>query len=103
LIEGISSTDYNVAQSTNVPLPNPDVDPGVQGADFFVRRQPGRNGGGNVNAYFAFRLQGFAWRRLRIFPQQCIKRQRVFSERRRRASPSRQAEYFWSQFGAARS
>ena len=25
LIEGISSTDYNVSQSTNVPLPNPDV------------------------------------------------------------------------------
>src|SRR5437660_7380717 len=25
LIEGISATDYNVAQSTNVPLPNPDV------------------------------------------------------------------------------
>ena len=25
LIEGISATDYNVSQSTNVPLPNPDV------------------------------------------------------------------------------
>ena len=23
LIEGISATDYNVAQNTNVPLPNP--------------------------------------------------------------------------------
>jgi len=25
LIEGISATDYNVAQATNIPLPNPDV------------------------------------------------------------------------------
>ena len=33
LIEGISATDYNVAQATNVPLPNPDVSRRVQGAD----------------------------------------------------------------------
>ncbi|PYX47198.1 MAG: hypothetical protein DMG83_05295 [Acidobacteria bacterium] len=33
LIEGISATDYNVAQATNIPLPNPDV---IQ--EFKVRR-----------------------------------------------------------------
>ena len=33
LIEGISATDYNVAELTNTPLPNRGRDPGVQGAD----------------------------------------------------------------------
>ncbi len=33
LIEGISATDYNVAEATNVPLPNPDVVQRIQGAD----------------------------------------------------------------------
>ena len=33
LIEGISATDYNVAQSYYVPLPNPDVIQEFQRAD----------------------------------------------------------------------
>src|SRR5262249_24329018 len=50
LIDGISATDYNVAQATYIPLPNPDV---IQ--EFKVQRSlydasQGRNGGGNVNA-----------------------------------------------------
>src|SRR6266849_2750255 len=49
LIEGISATDYNVAQAKYVPLPNPDV---IQ--EFRVQTSlydaQGRNGGGNVNA-----------------------------------------------------
>ena len=36
LIDGISATDYNVAQATYVPLPNPGRDPGIQGADLAV-------------------------------------------------------------------
>src|SRR5882724_10519840 len=50
LIEGISATDYNVAQATNIPLPNPDV---IQEFKVQTSRNDasqGRNGGGNVNA-----------------------------------------------------
>jgi len=50
LIEGISATDYNVAQSTNVPLPNPDVIGEFKVQTSLYDASQGRNGGGNVNA-----------------------------------------------------
>src|SRR5256886_5535602 len=50
LIEGISATDYNVAQSTNVPLPNPDVVQEFKVQTSLYDASQGRNGGGNVNA-----------------------------------------------------
>src|SRR6266404_4890756 len=50
LIEGISATDYNVAQSTNVPLPNPDVIQEFKVQTSLYDASQGRNGGGNVNA-----------------------------------------------------
>jgi hypothetical protein len=50
LIEGISATDYNVAQSTNVPLPNPDTIQEFKVQTSLYDASQGRNGGGNVNA-----------------------------------------------------
>ena len=50
LIEGISATDYNVAQTTNVPLPNPDVIGEFKVQTSLYDASQGRNGGGNVNA-----------------------------------------------------
>src|SRR6202162_4707022 len=50
LIEGISSTDYNVSQSTHVPLPNPDVIQEFKVQPSLYDASQGRNGGGNVNA-----------------------------------------------------
>ena len=50
LIEGISATDYNVAQATNVPLPNPDVIQEFKVQTSLYDASQGRNGGGNVNA-----------------------------------------------------
>jgi len=50
LIEGISATDYNVAQNTNVPLPNPDVLGEFKVQTSLYDASQGRNGGGNVNA-----------------------------------------------------
>ena len=49
-IEGISATDYNVAQGTNVPLPNPDVLGEFKVQTSLYDASQGRNGGGNVNA-----------------------------------------------------
>ena len=37
-IEGISATDYNVAELTTTPLPNPGGDSGIQGANIALRR-----------------------------------------------------------------
>ncbi len=50
LIEGISATDYNVAQATNVPLPNPDMIQEFKVQTSLYDASQGRNGGGNVNA-----------------------------------------------------
>src|SRR6266404_7442664 len=50
LIEGISATDYNVAQATYVPLPNPDVIQEFKVQTSIYDASQGRNGGGNVNA-----------------------------------------------------
>src|ERR1043166_7570503 len=50
LIEGISATDYNVAEATNVPLPNPDVIQEFKAQTSLCDASRGRNGGGNVNA-----------------------------------------------------
>src|SRR5205809_340551 len=50
LIEGISATDYNVAQATYVPLPNPDVIQDFKVQASLYDASLGRNDGGNVNA-----------------------------------------------------
>ena len=50
LIEGISATDYNVAQSYYVPLPNPDVIQEFRVQTSLYDASQGRNGGGNINA-----------------------------------------------------
>src|SRR6266436_596618 len=50
LIDGVSATDYNVAQATYVPLPNPDVIQEFKVQTSLYDASQGRNGGGNVNA-----------------------------------------------------
>jgi hypothetical protein len=50
LIDGISATDYNVAQSYYVPLPNPDVVQEFRVQTSLYDASQGRNSGGNVNA-----------------------------------------------------
>src|SRR5579863_1444592 len=50
LIEGISATDYNVAELTNTPLPNPDAIQEFKVQTSLYDASQGRNGGGNINA-----------------------------------------------------
>jgi hypothetical protein len=50
LIEGVSVTDYNVAELTNTPLPNPDVIQEFKVQTSLYDASQGRNGGGNINA-----------------------------------------------------
>jgi hypothetical protein len=50
LVDGISVTDYNVAQATNIPLPNPDVIQEFKTQTSLYDASQGRNSGGNVNA-----------------------------------------------------
>ncbi len=50
LIEGISATDYNVAELNTTPLPNPDVVQEFKVQTSLYDASQGRNGGGNINA-----------------------------------------------------
>jgi hypothetical protein len=50
LIEGISATDYNVAELTNTLLPNADVIQEFKVQTSLYDASQGRNGGGNINA-----------------------------------------------------
>src|SRR3989441_639338 len=50
LIDGVSATDYNVAQATYIPLPNPDVTQEFKVQPSLSDASQGRNGGGTVNA-----------------------------------------------------
>src|SRR3982075_2989489 len=49
-IEGISASDYNVAELTTTPLPNPDVVQEFKVETSLYDASQGRNGGGNINA-----------------------------------------------------
>ncbi|MGD1023742.1 MAG: carboxypeptidase-like regulatory domain-containing protein [Candidatus Sulfotelmatobacter sp.] len=49
-IEGISATDYNVAELTTTPLPNPAVIQEFKVQTSLYDATQGRNGGGNINA-----------------------------------------------------
>jgi Carboxypeptidase regulatory-like domain len=50
LIEGVTATDYNVAELTNTPLPSPDVIQEFKVQTSLYDATQGRNGGGNINA-----------------------------------------------------
>ncbi len=49
-IEGISASDYNVAELTNTPLPSPDVVQQFKVQTSLYDASQGRNGGGNIDA-----------------------------------------------------
>src|SRR5579883_1163114 len=50
LIDGVSATDYNVAELTTTPLPNADVIQEFKVQTSLYDATQGRNGGGNINA-----------------------------------------------------
>ncbi len=49
-IEGITASDYNVAELTNTPLPSPDVVEEFKVQTSLYDASQGRNGGGNIDA-----------------------------------------------------
>jgi hypothetical protein len=50
LIDGITATDYNIAELTNTPLPSPDAVQEFRVQTSMYDATQGRNGGGNINA-----------------------------------------------------
>jgi Carboxypeptidase regulatory-like domain/TonB dependent receptor len=99
LIEGISATDYNVAQATNVPLPNPDVIQEFKVQTSLYDASQGRNGGGNVNAILKSGTKNFHGDVYEFFRNDVLNANEYFLNRAGQPRPSVKQNIFGGSFG----
>lgn len=67
LIEGITATDYNLAELSNTPLPSPDVVQEFRTQTSLYDASQGRNGGGNINAVLKSGTNDWHWDAFEFF------------------------------------
>src|SRR5437868_14751173 len=99
LIEGISATDYNVGQATNVPLPNPDVVGEFKVQTSLYDASQGRNGGGNVNAILKTGTKTFHGDAYEFFRNDVLNANDFFLNRAGQPRPSVKQNIFGGSFG----
>jgi hypothetical protein len=99
LIEGISATDYNVAQASYVPLPNPDVIQEFKVQTSLYDASQGRNGGGNVNAILKSGTKEFHGDAYEYFRNDVLNANEFFLNRDGLARPSVKQNIFGGSLG----
>jgi hypothetical protein len=99
LIEGISATDYNVAQATYVPLPNPDVIQEFKVQTSLYDASQGRNGGGNVNAILKSGTRSYHGDVYEFFRNDVLNANDFFLNRQGLARPSVKQNIFGGSVG----
>ena len=99
LIEGISATDYNVSQSTNVPLPNPDVIQEFKVQTSLYDASQGRNSGGNVNAILKSGTSHFHGDLYEFFRNDVLNANEFFLNRAGQSRPSVKQNIFGGSLG----
>ena len=99
LIEGISATDYNVSQSTNVPLPNPDVIEEFKVQTSLYDASQGRNSGGNVNAILKSGTMHFHGDLYEFFRNDVLNANEFFLNRAGQKRPSVKQNIFGGSLG----
>ncbi|MBZ5528015.1 MAG: TonB-dependent receptor [Acidobacteriia bacterium] len=99
LIEGISADDYNISQSTNIPLPNPDVIQEFKIQTALYDASQGRNGGGNVNAIFKSGGKGFHGDVYEYFRNDVFNANEFFLNRAGQSRPSVKQNIFGASAG----
>jgi hypothetical protein len=99
LIEGISATDYNVAQATYVPLPNPDVIQEFKVQTSLYDASQGRNGGGNVNAILKSGTKSFHGDAYEFFRNDVLNANDFFLNRQGQPRPSVKQNIFGGSLG----
>jgi hypothetical protein len=99
LIEGISATDYNVAQATNIPLPNPDVIQEFKVQTSLYDASQGRNGGGNVNAILKSGTKNFHGDGYEFFRNDVLNANEYFLNRAGQKRPPVKQNIFGGSFG----
>src|SRR3989442_3378989 len=99
LIEGISATDYNVAQATYVPLPNPAVNQEFKVQTSLYDASQGRNGGGNVNAILKSGTKDFHGDVYEFFRNDVLNANEYFLNRAGQPRPSVKQNIFGGSLG----
>ena len=99
LIEGVSATDYNVSQSTNVPLPNPDVIEEFKVQTSLYDASQGRNSGGNVNAVLKSGTKNFHGDLYEFFRNDIFNANEFFLNRAGQKRPSVKQNIFGGSLG----
>jgi hypothetical protein len=99
LIEGISATDYNVAQATYVPLPNPDVIQEFRVQTSLYDASQGRDGGGNVNAILKSGTREFHGDAYEYFRNDVLNANEFFLNKDGQARPSVKQNIFGGSLG----
>ena len=99
LIEGISATDYNVAQATYVPLPNPDVIQEFKVQTSLYDASQGRNGGGNVNAILKSGTKDFHGDVYEFFRNDVLNANEFFLNRQGQPRPAIKQNIFGGSLG----
>jgi hypothetical protein len=99
LIDGISATDYNVAQATYVPLPNPDVIQEFKVQTSLYDASQGRNGGGNVNAILKSGTKTFHGDAYEFFRNDVLNANDFFLNQQGLARPSVKQNIFGGSLG----
>lgn len=99
LIEGISVTDYNVAELTNTPLPNPDVIQEFKVQTSLYDASQGRNGGGNINAILKSGTNAIHADAYEFFRNTALDANEYFLKGKRGAASGYSTEYFWRKSG----
>src|SRR6202795_3187363 len=99
LIEGISATDYNVAQATYVPLPNPDVIQEFKVQTSLYDASQGRDGGGNVNAILKSGTRQFHGDAYEFFRNDILNANEFFLNREGQPRPSVKQNIFGGSLG----
>jgi hypothetical protein len=93
-IEGISATDYNVAELTNTPLPNPDVLQEFKVQTSLYDASQGRNGGGSVNAVLKSGTKDFHFDAYEFFRNDVLNANDFFLNRGRINRPALKQNIF---------
>jgi Carboxypeptidase regulatory-like domain/TonB dependent receptor len=99
LIEGISATDYNVAQATYVPLPNPDVLQEFKVQTSLYDASQGRDGGGNVNAILRSGTKQFHGDAYEFFRNDVLNANEFFQNRAGQPRPNVRQNIFGGSLG----
>src|SRR6184192_4380059 len=99
LIEGISATDYNVAELTNTPLPSPDVVQEFKVQTSLYDATQGRNGGGNINAILKSGTKSFHGSLFEFFRNDILNANEFFQKRNGQARPVVKQNIFGGSLG----